>query len=179
VELSPAACWLIVRLQENPGADIAALCGDFDLPAAVGDRALAELRAQGLVIVSGAESGAGNGAQPDRTVTPEGQEIVERLVAERRASLARLCEGWSPDQPADLAGLLTRLANELSRQPSRGRRAGIASVAAQRSGPTGAAGQPWAPWPSSIEPAMIRDPCDRPRLRKLNAQREITTKRFW
>ncbi len=134
VELSPAACWLIVRLQENPGADVAALCRDFDLPAAVGDRALAELRAQGLVIVNGAERGAGNvaieagngaesragnGAQPDRTVTPEGQEIVERLVAERRASLARLCEGWSPDQHADLAGLLTRLANELSRQPSR------------------------------------------------------------
>jgi hypothetical protein len=44
--------------------------------------------------------------------------MAERLVAERRASLARLCAGWSPEQHADLAGLLTRLARELSREPA-------------------------------------------------------------
>ena len=54
-----------------------------------------------------------------RTPTPEGEEIAQRLIEERRASLARLCEGWSPDQNADLAGLLTRLARELAADPPR------------------------------------------------------------
>ena len=49
-----------------------------------------------------------------RTLTPAGQEAVEKLVAARRASLARLLDGWSPEQHHDLAELLTRLANELA-----------------------------------------------------------------
>jgi EmrB/QacA subfamily drug resistance transporter len=114
VDLSAAACWLIVRLHEDTAADIAALCADFDLPAEVGEHGLSELVGVGLVTV--AETAGGG--PPVRTVTPDGEEIVERLVDERRASLARLCEGWSPDQHADLAGLLTRLANELVREPS-------------------------------------------------------------
>ena len=57
--------------------------------------------------------------EPDRrhALTPGGQEIAHRLVAERRASLARLCEGWAPEQHADLAGFLTRLADELEQEP--------------------------------------------------------------
>jgi DNA-binding MarR family transcriptional regulator len=47
------------------------------------------------------------------TLTPAGREAVEKLVAARRASLARLLDGWSPDQHVDLAQLLTRLATEL------------------------------------------------------------------
>ncbi len=39
-------------------------------------------------------------------------------MAERRASLARLCDGWAPEENAELAGLLTRLARELVREPS-------------------------------------------------------------
>jgi hypothetical protein len=51
---------------------------------------------------------------PAYTVTPAGREAVEKLVAARRASLARLLEGWSPEQHVDVAHLLTRLANELA-----------------------------------------------------------------
>jgi EmrB/QacA subfamily drug resistance transporter len=108
VSLSPAACWLVVRLHEDPNADISALCRDFDLPEEAGERALEELVETDMVIVT-----------PDgRSVTPGGVEAAERLVAERRASLARLCEGWAPEQHADLAGLLTRLARELVREPA-------------------------------------------------------------
>ena len=114
VDLSAAAAWLIVRLHEDPAADIPALCRDFDLPVEVGERALAELTVAGLVTVTT----SADGAPPVRAVTPEGEEIAQRLVAERRASLARLCEGWSPEQNADLAGLLTRLAHELVQEPS-------------------------------------------------------------
>jgi hypothetical protein len=148
VELSPAACWLIVRLHEEPNADISMLCRAFDLPDEVGQRALAELIDGELVIVTaegvgmhgvavegaaveGAAEGAalegdavdgdaveGDAVEEYRVVTPAGQEAAEKLISERRASLERLCEGWAPEQHADLAGLLTRLAQELVREPS-------------------------------------------------------------
>ncbi len=114
VDLSPAACWLIVRLHEKPQADIAALCQSFAIPVPVGFSALDELVERKLVRL-----GPSHGTAPAREVTPAGEEAVEKLVAERRASLARLCEGWAPDQHPDLAGLLTRLAKELVREPSR------------------------------------------------------------
>ncbi len=109
VDLSPAACWLVVRLSEDPAADIAALCAEFDIPVEVGDQALSELRERELVTIA-------DGAVTE--VSPEGHAIATRLVDERRASLARLCEGWSPEQHAEIAGMLSRLATELSREPS-------------------------------------------------------------
>ncbi|HEY2260000.1 MAG TPA: hypothetical protein VGH45_09820, partial [Solirubrobacteraceae bacterium] len=113
VDLSAAASWLIVRLHENPRADIAALGRDFDIPEAVGERGLQELLHRHLITVGEDQAG-----HPVRTPTAEGEELVQRLIEERRASLARLCEGWSPEQNADLAGLLSRLARELVREPS-------------------------------------------------------------
>ena len=50
-------------------------------------------------------------------LTPEGTGIAARLVGERRATLARMCAEWSPDDNDELAGLLTRLARELAAQP--------------------------------------------------------------
>ncbi len=47
-------------------------------------------------------------------VTPAGDEIARRLVEERRATLARVCAGWQPEDNDELAGLLTRLARDLS-----------------------------------------------------------------
>jgi hypothetical protein len=135
VDLSPAACWLIVRLDEDPTANVSDLCRSFDIPVAVGERALHELRDRSLITGRAKPGGfASNGGDAvdstespngvdavDSTVTgltPDGQLIVARLVDERRASLARLCEGWSPEQHADLSGLLSRLARELVREPS-------------------------------------------------------------
>jgi EmrB/QacA subfamily drug resistance transporter len=110
VDLSAAASWLLVRLHEDPQADIAALCAQFDIPVDVGARALIELSERHLVTVA-------DGPPPSRTPTAAGEEIVKRLVDERRASLARLLDGWSPDQYDELSTLLTRFAHELSREP--------------------------------------------------------------
>jgi EmrB/QacA subfamily drug resistance transporter len=114
VDLSAAGCWLVVRLCEDPAADIPALCQSFDIPVDVGQRALLELQARGLL----SDPSTADLTAPVHALTPGGQEIARRLVAERRASLARLCEGWAPEQHADLAGFLTRLANELEQEPS-------------------------------------------------------------
>jgi EmrB/QacA subfamily drug resistance transporter len=109
VDLSPAAAWLLVRLHDDPNADIDRLCSNFDVPFEVGQTALAELRERGFVEVVDGDG---------RRLGPGADEAVERLVAERRASLARLLEGWSPEKYDELAALLTRLAQELSREPS-------------------------------------------------------------
>ncbi len=109
VDLSAAACWLLVRLHADADADIEALCASYDVPFEVGWEAFAQLRDRGLVL----ESSAGDGEPVSREVTAEGERIAERLIAERRAAIAQLCGGWSPDENQDLAGLLTRLAREL------------------------------------------------------------------
>jgi EmrB/QacA subfamily drug resistance transporter len=108
VDLPPASCWLIVRLHENPQADIVALCTAFDVPVELGQASLEQLVGDELVVL----------ADGGRTVTPSGQDAAQALIAERRASLARLCEGWSPEQHSELASLLTRLARELVREPA-------------------------------------------------------------
>ncbi len=109
VDLSPAAAWLLVRLHEKPDADLAHMCRRFAVPTAVSERALQELEDRGLVR---AENGG-------RELDPGAGELVQRLIAERRASLARLLDGWSPERYDDLAALLTRLAHELEREPTR------------------------------------------------------------
>jgi EmrB/QacA subfamily drug resistance transporter len=112
VDLSAAACWLLVRLSDDPQADIEALCAAYDVPVAVGWSALSELRDRRLIL----ETSPRDGDVVSREVTSDGEEIAERLVATRRAALAQLCEGWSPEQNQDLGGLLTRLARELLRE---------------------------------------------------------------
>jgi DNA-binding MarR family transcriptional regulator len=126
VDLSPAACWLIVRLQENPAASVAALCEAFDIQLEAGERALRELDARSLLA---RDPAAGEGRGRVVGLTAEGDAIATRLVAERRASLARLCDGWSPDRNDELSALLTRLARELSGEPD----AEVASAAAHPS----------------------------------------------
>jgi EmrB/QacA subfamily drug resistance transporter len=112
VDLSAGAAWLIVRLQEDPGADIAELCERFAIPVEVGRGALAELSQRSLIVTQS----EGGGTSADRRLTPAGDQIAAKLVDERRASLVRLCEGWSPDQNPELRELITRLAHELARE---------------------------------------------------------------
>jgi EmrB/QacA subfamily drug resistance transporter len=114
VDLSPAACWLIVRLHEDPRADVEKLCASYDIPAEVGARAVTELEQQQLVTRKSASATE----PPALLPTAAGEETAAKLVAERRASLGRRLEGWAPEQHADVARLLTGLARELAAEPS-------------------------------------------------------------
>jgi DNA-binding MarR family transcriptional regulator len=126
VDLPPAACWLIVRLYEDPAADIETLCDKFDVPRTAGHEALAELERRGLVEVAtgkvvgqpGASEGAGPPTNGVRALTPAGEETAAKLIAARRESLARLCDGWPSERQGELAGFLTRLARELAAEPA-------------------------------------------------------------
>jgi DNA-binding MarR family transcriptional regulator len=55
--------------------------------------------------------------RPSRDLTADGSEIVARLIEERRASLARLCDGWEPEHNPELADLLVSLAHDLAQEP--------------------------------------------------------------
>jgi EmrB/QacA subfamily drug resistance transporter len=107
VDLSPGACWLLVRLDEDPHADVPALCSSFDIPPEVAVRARGELEQKGMIL-------PGDG-QP---TTARGKQAVEKLVAERRAGIARLLDGWGPEEHQELAALISQLAHELEREPS-------------------------------------------------------------
>ncbi len=114
VDLTPAAAWLLVRLQEADAAhpaSIPQLCADFDIPLDAGQRALRELDERGLLL---RDPSAGEDRGRVVGVTPAGAQIAGRLVDERRASLERVCAGWQPEDNEELAGLLTRLAREMA-----------------------------------------------------------------
>jgi DNA-binding MarR family transcriptional regulator len=78
----------------------------------VGERALAELEARAML--EPPSRSADDGA---RRPNAAGEEAFARLIAERRASLATLLDGWSPDEHPEVASLLTRLARELAAEP--------------------------------------------------------------
>ncbi|MFZ0043627.1 MAG: MDR family MFS transporter [Solirubrobacteraceae bacterium] len=120
VDLSAAAAWLIVRLHDDPDADIPKLCASFDIPVDVGERALQELADHSLVTLGPAPApdAQATSRQVVTSVTPEGEQTAQRLIDERRASIARLCPEWSPDENADLQGLVHRLAAEALNHPS-------------------------------------------------------------
>jgi len=120
VDLSAPGAWLLARLSLEPDANLEELAAAYDVSIETADRARDELLERHMVL--GDDVGR-------LTLTTDGREAADKLVAERRASLARLCEGWSPEQHDDLAKLLTRLAQEL--QPDTPAEATVGVVADQ------------------------------------------------
>ena len=111
VDLSAAGAWLLAQMSRYPGAGLAQLCSAYDVPLERAEQARAELLEEGMIIEIAAPESDGD-AQYE--LTAAGHETAERLIAERRASLARLLDGWEPERHEDLAKLLTRLAEEVS-----------------------------------------------------------------
>ena len=102
VDLTVAQCWTLIRIDEDPRADPEALARRAAVEPGVIEAAFAALGERGLVeSVDGA-----------RSLTDDGLRTRDQLTAARRARLRKHLEGWSPDQHADLAGLLTNLARE-------------------------------------------------------------------
>ncbi len=107
VDLSAAASWLIVRLSEDPDADIPALCAAFDIPPEVGERALHELEQKGLVTTA-------DGARPVRERDPRGR-------GDRAAARGRTAREPGPSLRGLVSGAQRRArrAADRSRAPAR------------------------------------------------------------
>jgi EmrB/QacA subfamily drug resistance transporter len=103
LELTARQCWVLARVGEGEPTDPLAIAAAHGVdPARVAARA-DELRELGYV------EGAGDAL----ALTAAGRDAVDRLVAARRARLAELLEGWSPEREAELAALLTRMASDI------------------------------------------------------------------
>jgi EmrB/QacA subfamily drug resistance transporter len=105
LELSPAACWLLLRVDGHEDQSATALADHLHVPAAAVDRLGDEQARLGLVERRG----------PSRLffLTPGGRAALDRLAAARRRGLEELLGGWSPEQHDDVVQMVARLASDL------------------------------------------------------------------
>jgi EmrB/QacA subfamily drug resistance transporter len=107
VDLGPADCWVLLRLDEWGSTTAPEVAERAQVPAAEAAPYLEQLERRGLI--------AGDGAGR-LELTAEGQTLAARLVAARRESLAQLAGDWSPEQHAGLEALLREMARRLLAQ---------------------------------------------------------------
>jgi EmrB/QacA subfamily drug resistance transporter len=105
VDLSPAAAWLLVRVDEDPRLEPHALGRANQVEPRVMDAALAELRNGGLV----AGAAGGQGLHP----TDEGCSVLDRLVDARRAHLTEVLSEWDDTRRGELAEQIRRMSRDL------------------------------------------------------------------
>ncbi len=110
VDLSPAACWLLVRLRDAPGLDLAELAHGRGVRLAAVEGAFVELVGRGDIAVD-PEDG-------ERSVTPAGHDTLERLLEAYRAELAQMLGGWGPERHEELRALCARFAPEAAPAPT-------------------------------------------------------------
>ncbi len=115
LSLDARCCWLLLRLEDHPDEDLPGLASELRLSAGE----LAPIL-DGLVEEGYVEGGPDGHRVAPRTgplrLTGEGRRSADALIAARRDALSQLVEEWAPDEHADLAALLTRLAHELTEE---------------------------------------------------------------
>jgi len=108
VELSPAACWLLFRLEGHESLNTSGLARHLHVPETDLSRLASSLAHDGLVSL-----GPDGGGEPILALTPTGRSVLEKLVAARRKGLHELLAGWSPQQHEEVVQLVSRLASDL------------------------------------------------------------------
>jgi len=105
VDLSPQAAWLLVQIEREPGVTVKELCrkGKADPNKLAASKT--ELLDKSLVTPA---------HEADvYTLTRDGCDLYNRLVAARREHLAELWPEWSPQKREDVFAILRTLAREL------------------------------------------------------------------
>ncbi|HEV8238605.1 MAG TPA: MFS transporter [Thermoanaerobaculia bacterium] len=136
VDLSPAACWMLGKLDDDPRADVEALAARYGIDRGRLAAGVEALREQGLIAE---RNGAGTSSAPaaraltldagshEHPLTPAGRDVLARLRAARQQELAAALAGWSPERHGELAALITdvakRLADRAPEPPAADRRA--------------------------------------------------------
>jgi EmrB/QacA subfamily drug resistance transporter len=103
VDLSPAAAWLLVRIDEDPRVDPHALARARQVDPPVVDAALAELRDRGMV------APGTRGLRP----TEAGCAVLDRLVEARRAHLTEVLGDWDPERRGELSERMRQMSRDL------------------------------------------------------------------
>ena len=117
VDLDPRSSWLLFRLQEQAPISQESLAQRLQAPADWLTPSVATLRKKGLVTLATPVDGQGDG---QLQLTSAGQETLNTLTTACHDSLAELLDGWSPEQEAELATLLHRVATNLLGEESTG-----------------------------------------------------------
>ena len=110
VDLSPGACWLLLRLRDEPGLDVVDLARRRGVRLTALEAALVELVERGDIAVE-ADDGR-------RSFTPVGHEALGRLLEAYRAELAEMLGGWGPERHDELRALCARFAPEAAPTPT-------------------------------------------------------------
>ncbi|MFI5227808.1 MAG: MFS transporter [Gemmatimonadales bacterium] len=106
VNLSPAAAWLLVRIDRYGEANPAQLEREHAVPAPRIEEALRDLTDRGLIA---RKDEATHSLQP----TDAGCEVLDRLISARRVRLEELAVDWPESRRAEVAARLRELATEL------------------------------------------------------------------
>jgi len=105
LEVSPAACWLLLRIDGHENRTPRELADHLHVPAPAVARLGGELVGLGLVVLPGDD--------PRFVLTVAGRAALDRLAAARRRGLEELLVGWSPQQHDDVVQMVARLASDL------------------------------------------------------------------
>ena len=106
--LDPRTTWMLLRLADQADGDLGAIGQRFGIPLGALSAFSDTLCDRGLACRVGTRL----------SLTDDGRQAASALVAVRREMLAELVADWQPDQHADLAALLTRLAGGIASEPA-------------------------------------------------------------
>ncbi len=107
VELSPAAAWLLLKVEEDPHANANALARAYGVEPDALETGLAELETRRLVTKTADGSGI------TRTLTSEGCNVFDRLGEARRVRLTEVFSEWPSERHQELEEAMSRLRGEL------------------------------------------------------------------
>ena len=105
--LSPLAAWLLVQVEQEPTVSPFELARRQGIPPERAQAALEELRRRGLVTVPRVDS------HTHSELTDSGCQVLDRLVAARRAHLTELAAVWDPTNENDAANYLRGAVKDL------------------------------------------------------------------
>ena len=105
--LTPLAAWLLVEIERHPEQSPFDLAHGRGVPSDRAQAGLEELRRRGLVTVPRPDSTTHSG------LTPSGCQVLDRIVAARRAHLAELAEEWDPTNQDDATRYLRDAVRDL------------------------------------------------------------------
>ena len=109
---------MLLRIHDNPDADLDELAGRLHLPPASLTPLISALAERGLVTPQAPGDGGTPAPAGAIALTSAGAAAASSLVTARRDALRDFVQDWDPDDHAELAQLVTRLARDLIQEPA-------------------------------------------------------------
>jgi EmrB/QacA subfamily drug resistance transporter len=109
VDLSPAAAWLLLQIEEDPATDARVLARTHGVDVDRLASGIDELESRGLIT----ESPSQDGSDISHALTPEGCDVFDRIGDARRLHLTEVFSEWPRERHDELEETMRRLREEL------------------------------------------------------------------